>query len=40
LAALDTSRLIVSPGAKVADIWHAAEPRILAETELVGAYAR
>jgi hypothetical protein len=40
LAAFDTSRLVVSPGAKVADIWRAAEPHILAQTELVGAYAR
>jgi Raf kinase inhibitor-like YbhB/YbcL family protein len=40
LAALDTSRLVVSPGAKVADIWRAAEPHILAQTELVGIYAR
>jgi hypothetical protein len=40
LAALDTSRLVVSPGAKVADIWRAAEPHILAQTELVGTYAR
>jgi hypothetical protein len=39
LAALDTPRL-VSPGAKVADIWRAAEPHILAQTELVGTYAR
>jgi hypothetical protein len=40
LAALDTSRLVVSPGAKVADIWRAAEPHMLAQTELVGTYAR
>ena len=40
LAALDTSRLVVSPGAKVTDIWRAAEPQILAQTELAGAYAR
>jgi hypothetical protein len=40
LAALDTSRLVVSPGAKVADIWRAGEPHILAQTELVGTYAR
>ena len=40
LAALDTFRLVVSPGAKVAEIWRAAEPHILAQTELVGTYAR
>jgi hypothetical protein len=40
LAALDTSRLVVSPGAEVADLWRAAEPHILAQTELVGTYAR
>jgi phosphatidylethanolamine-binding protein (PEBP) family uncharacterized protein len=35
-----TTRLVVSAGAKVADIWRAAEPHILARTELVGTYAR
>jgi hypothetical protein len=40
LAALDTPMLRVSPAAKVADIWRAAEQHILAQTELVGTYAR
>jgi Raf kinase inhibitor-like YbhB/YbcL family protein len=40
LAALDTPRLIVTPKARVADIWRAAEPHIIAEAELVGTYAR
>jgi Raf kinase inhibitor-like YbhB/YbcL family protein len=40
LAALDTPRLAVAPAAKVADIWQAAAPHNLAETELVGTYAR
>jgi hypothetical protein len=40
LAALDTPSLIVSPATKVADVWRAAEPHILAQTELVGTYAR
>jgi hypothetical protein len=31
---------VVSPVAKVADIWRAAEPHILAQTELVGTYAK
>lgn len=40
LAALDTPRLALAPAAKVADIWRAAAPHNLAETELVGTYAR
>jgi Raf kinase inhibitor-like YbhB/YbcL family protein len=40
LAALDTPRLVVPPKAKVAEIWRAAEPHILAQAELVGTYAR
>ena len=40
LAALDTPRLVLSPATEVADVWPAAEPHILAETELVGTYAR
>jgi Raf kinase inhibitor-like YbhB/YbcL family protein len=40
LAALDTPNLVVSPVAKVADIWRAAEPHILAQAELVGTYAK
>jgi Raf kinase inhibitor-like YbhB/YbcL family protein len=40
LAALDTPRLVLPPKAKVAEIWRAAEPHILAEAELVGTYAR
>jgi hypothetical protein len=40
LAALDAQRLELPPRAKVADIWRTARPHILAETELVGTYAR
>lgn len=40
LAALDTPRLALRPNARVAEIWRAAEPHILAEAELVGTYAR
>jgi Raf kinase inhibitor-like YbhB/YbcL family protein len=40
LVALDTPRLKLSPGARVADVWRAAQPHILAEAELVVTYAR
>lgn len=40
LAALNVANLDVAKGATVADIWAAAEPHILAETELVGTYER
>jgi Raf kinase inhibitor-like YbhB/YbcL family protein len=39
MAALDTPRLNVSPNAKVAEIWRAAQPHSLAIAELVGTYA-
>jgi hypothetical protein len=40
LAALDVPRLVLPPSAKVAEIWRAATPHILATAELVGTYAR
>lgn len=40
LAALDTPSLVLAPTEKVAEIWRAARPHILTETELVGTYAR
>jgi Raf kinase inhibitor-like YbhB/YbcL family protein len=38
LAALDTDRLDLSHGARVVDVWNAAAPHILTETELVGTF--
>lgn len=40
LAALDVPRLDVRKNAKAEDIWEAARPHIIAETELVGTYRR
>jgi Raf kinase inhibitor-like YbhB/YbcL family protein len=40
LAALDTPRLTLSPKAKVAEIWRAAQPHALAQADLVGTYRR
>jgi Raf kinase inhibitor-like YbhB/YbcL family protein len=40
LFALDTERLGVSPGAKIADVENAARSHAIAEGELVGTYER
>jgi Raf kinase inhibitor-like YbhB/YbcL family protein len=40
LAALDTDRLHLPPKAKVEDVWKAAMPHVIAQTELVGTFER
>jgi Raf kinase inhibitor-like YbhB/YbcL family protein len=40
LVALDVDKLDLSPSAQASDIWAAARGHILAQTELVGTYAR
>lgn len=40
LAALDVDRLDLPIGATVKDVWNAARPHILEETEIVGTYER
>lgn len=40
LAALAVDRLDLGPSTRVKDMWRAARPHVLAETELVGIYER